>query len=272
MKYLLFLLTVLSLGCGDGAQVYKVVGTVRSIKLDEQKAIIAHDTIPNLMMPMIMPFFIPDLEELDKIEIGDSVHFEFIWNDTKPFSRNFTIVGRGHIPDHDDFFDDEFSEKSIGSTIDDVSLLNLDSVKVSLSQTDGKHRFISYIFSRCPMPNLCPAIVLKNAALAHQFPEVEFIMVSFDYKYDTPAVLKKAYGPSVINYRNWDVWSSIGRIEDVYRLVKQSGGNFWGVEQEKIGHTLSSVLIGRNRELLGIWKGEDWKVDEVSNAINLLLK
>ena len=107
------------------------------------------------------------------------------------------------------------AEKSIGSTIDDVSLLNLDSVNVSLSQTDGKYRFISYIFSRCPMPNLCPAIVLKNAALAHQFPEVEFIMVSFDYKYDTPAVLKKAYGPSVINYRNWDVWSSIGRIEDV---------------------------------------------------------
>ena len=272
MKYLLFLLTVLSLGCGDSAKVYKVVGTVRSIKLDEQKAIIAHDTIPNLMMPMIMPFFIPDLEELDKIEIGDSVHFEFIWNDTKPFSRNFTIVGRGYIPDHDDFFDDEFSEKSIGSTIDDVSLLNLDSSLVSLSQTDGKYRFISYIFSRCPMPNLCPAIVLKNAALAHQFPEVEFIMISFDYKHDTPAVLKKAYGPATRNYRNWDVWSSIGRIEDVYRLVKQSGGNFWGVEQEKIGHTLSSVLIGRNRELIGVWKGEDWKVDEVSNAINLLLK
>ena len=75
-----------------------------------------------------------------------------------------------------------------------------------------------------------------------------------------------------MNYKNWDVWSSNGKIEDVYRLVRQSGGNFWGIEQEKIGHTLSSVLIGRNRELIGVWKGENWKVDEVGNAINLLLK
>jgi len=83
---------------------------------------------------------------------------------------------------------------------------------------------------------------------------------------------KKGLWPSVINYRNWDVWSSNGKIEDVYRLVRQSGGNFWGIEQEKIGHTLSLVLSGRNRELIGVWKGEDWKVDEVGTAINLLLK
>ena len=95
IRNLLLILIVLALSCGDGKQVYKVVGTVRSIKLDEQKAIIAHDTIPNLMMPMIMPFFIPDLKELDKIEIGDSVHFEFIWNDTKPFPEILPLSAEG---------------------------------------------------------------------------------------------------------------------------------------------------------------------------------
>ena len=97
-------------------------------------------------------------------------------------------------------------------------------------------------------------------------------MISFDYKYDTPTVLNKSYGSSVNSYRNWDAWSSTGNIEGVYKLVRQSGGNFWGIEQEKIGHTLSSVLIGKDREVLGIWKGEDWKLDEVSNAIKLLTK
>ena len=48
--------------------------------------------------------------------------------------------------------------------------------------------------------------------------------------------------------------------------------NFWGIEQEKIGHTMSSVLIGKNREVLGVWKGENWEVSEVSNAIKLLTK
>ena len=272
MKLFPFLLVLLATSCEKNTQVYRVAGTVYSVDLGTQNAIIAHDTIPNLMMPMIMPFFIKDLKDAKNIQVGDSVHFELVWSDAKPFSRNFIIVGKGYISEQDDFFDDEFSEKNIGSIIDDVSLLNLDSSKVILSQTDGKYRFISYVFSRCPMPNLCPAIVLKNAALVNQFPEINFIMISFDYKHDTPTVLNKSYGPSVNSYSNWDAWSSTGNIEDVYRLVRQSGGNFWGIEQEKIGHTLSSVLIGKDREVLGVWKGEDWKVDEISNAIKLLTK
>lgn len=272
MKLSLFLIIILAISCDRATEIYEVAGTVHSVNLNTQKAVISHDTIPNLMMPMVMPFFIQDEKDLIKIQIGDSVHFELVWDDIKPYSRNFTIVGKGFIPQVDEFFSDEFSEKNIGSILDDVSLLNLDSSKISLSQTDGTYRFISYVFSRCPMPNLCPAIVLKNAALVNQFPEINFIMISFDYKHDTPTVINKSYGPSVNSYSNWDAWSSTGNIEGVYKIVRQSGGNFWGIEQEKIGHTLSSVLIGKDREVLGVWKGEDWKVDEISNAIKLLTK
>ena len=269
MNPFLFLLLIIAISCDDN-NVYKVSGTVYSVDLNKQKAIIAHDTIPNLMMPMTLPFFINNKKDLTKIQIGDSVYFELVWEDIMPYARNFTILGKGFIPQNDEFFSDEFSEKNIGSILDDASFLNLDSVKVSLSQTDGKYRFISYVFSRCPMPNLCPAIMLKNAALVNQFPEINFIMISFDYKYDTPTVLNKSYGSSVNSCKNWDTWSSTGYIEDVFRLVRQSGGNFWGIEQEKIGHTLSSVLIGKDREVLGVWKGENWEVNEVSNAIKLL--
>jgi protein SCO1/2 len=272
MKYLFFLLIFLYISCDDGSSIYKVVGTIHSIDSIAQKATIAHDTIPNLMMPMIMPFYIRNKNEINKIQIGDSVHFELVWNDTKPYSRNFIIIGKGYVPNYDGFFDDEFSEKNIGSILDDVSLLNLDSTVVNLSQTDGGYRFISYIFSRCPMPNLCPAIVLKNAALVNKFPNINFIMVSFDYKHDIPSVLDQYYSSSVGNFKNWHVWSSSGRINDVYQLVRQSGGDFWGIEQEKIGHTLSSILIGPEREVLGKWKGEDWQVEKVENAISLLIK
>ena len=97
-------------------------------------------------------------------------------------------------------------------------------------------------------------------------------MVSFDYIYDTPSVLKEFYGLTVMGHNNWQVWSSTGRIDDVYRLAKQSGSNFWGIEKGEIGHTLRSVLIGPNREVLGSWPGDDWKAGDVKNAIELLMK
>jgi hypothetical protein len=55
-------------------------------------------------------------------------------------------------------------------------------------------------------------------------------------------------------------------------LVKQSGGDFWGVDNNKIGHKLSSVLVGPNKEILGMWKGEKWIASQVANSISMLLK
>ena len=236
---------------------------------------ISHDTIQNLMMPMVMPFKIIDLNEISTLVIGDSVHFDFIFSDTFAFAKDFKIVGKGaQLVEDDSFFDDEYSVKKIGQTLDNVTLLDLDSSLIELSNSDGRYRFISFIFTRCPMPTMCPAVVIKNHFLADSFSNntnIDFIMVSFDYKYDTPTVLKEFYGSTILGYNNWYVWSSSGRVNDVYTLVKQSGGDFWGVEEGKIGHTLSSVLIDPDRVILSSWKGDKWKTSQVKNAIDLLI-
>ena len=277
MKYIqILILSFLALNCGSNEKIYPVKGTIYEVKLDSLIITIAHDTIPDLMMPMVMPFNLKNSKDVVGLSIGDSVHFDFIWADTVTFAKNFRIVGKGTLPEEDDgFFDDEYSMKRIGQLLDNVTLLDLDSSRVQLSDSDGKYRFLSYIFTRCPMPNMCPAVVIKNDYFVKLFKDrenIEFIMVSFDYIYDTPSVLKEFYGSTVMGHNNWQVWSSIGRIDDVYRLVKQSGGDFWGIEEGRIGHSLSSVLIGPDRVLLGSWPGDDWKAGDVKNAIELLMK
>jgi protein SCO1/2 len=266
----------LSLTCSAPEKAYPVKGTIYGILPDSMKVTIAHDTIPNLMMPMVMPFNLKNRKDIDGLSIGDSVHFDFVWEDTVTYAKNFRIAGKGTLPEDDDgFFDDEYSVKRIGQTLDNVTLLDLDSSRVQLSDSDGRYRFISFIFTQCPMPNMCPAVVIKNNYLAESFSDyenIDFIMVSFDYKYDTPTVLKEFYGSTILGHNNWQVWSSTGRIDDVYRLVKQSGGDFWGIEEGRIGHTLSSVLIGPDRVVLGFWPGDDWKAGDVKNAIELLMK
>ena len=277
MKYIqILILSFLALNCGSNEKIYPVKGTIYEVKLDSLIITIAHDTIPDLMMPMVMPFNLKNPKDIVGLSIGDSVHFDFIWADTVTFAKNFRIVGKGTLPEEDDgFFDDEYSMKRIGQLLDNVTLLDLDSLRVQLSDSDGKYRFLSYIFTRCPMPNMCPAVVIKNNYLSESFSDnenIDFIMVSFDYINDTPSVLKEFYGSTVMGHNNWKVWSSTGRIDDVYRLAKQSGSNFWGIEEGKIGHTLRSVLIGPNREVLGSWPGDDWKAGDVKNSIELLMK
>jgi len=279
MKNLILLIfTFVVFNCGSPEKVYSVKGTVYEIKPDSMMIVIAHDTIPDLMYPMVMPFDLKDLKEIDGLSIGDSVHFEFVWGDTSTWARKFKVVGQGKLPEdeQDDFFEDEeYAKREIGEILDDVSFLNLDSSKVRLSDSDGRYRFLSFIFTRCPMPTMCPAVVIKNDYLVKSFKDrndIEFVMVSFDYKYDTPSVLKDFYGSTISDHDNWKAWSSTDHIEDVYRLAKQSGCNFWGIEENKIGHTLRSILIGPNREVLGYWPGDNWKAENVKTAIELLMK
>ena len=66
-------------------------------------------------------------------------------------------------------FDDDFSELKIGEFFDNVTLLDIDSNKINLSDCDGSYRFISYIFTRCPMPNMCPAVIMKTNYLVNSF-------------------------------------------------------------------------------------------------------
>lgn len=275
MKKNVIVLYALFICCDNNEQIYAVKGTIRSIAMDQKRVTIAHDTIPDLMMPMVMPFPVLDQEELEEVTIGDSVHFEFVWSDTLPYARKFEIIGKGNLPEVDDFFNDEFTEREIGQVLDDVTLLSIDSNEVKLSDSDGHYRFISYIFTRCPMPNMCPAVVMKNRYLLERFSKkdsIDFILVSFDYKHDTPSILDQNYGSSIEEQDNLKVWSSRGHMDDVYRLVRQSGGDFWGVEEDKIGHTLRSVFLGPNRELLASWEGDDWKVKQVERGIEMFMK
>ncbi|SVA65580.1 uncharacterized protein METZ01_LOCUS118434 [marine metagenome] len=264
--------------CGVAEKSYSVKGVIHDINISEKLIIIDHDTIPDLMMPMIMPFTVKHVSQLDDLSIGDSVHFNFVWADTFTYARDFKIVGKGKLPDYEDnefFEDDEYSERKIGEIIDDVTLLDLEGSEVKLSNSDGNYRFISFIFTRCPMPNMCPAVLIKNNYLVQSFSDrddIDLIIVSFDYKYDTPTVLNEFYGPTIADHKNWHVWSSTGKVSDVYRLTKQVGCEFWGVDENNIGHNLRSVLLGPDRKILGIWPGTDWKAGEVKNAIQVLIQ
>ena len=278
MKNLSFISSLFILvltNCSETKSIYNVKGTIYEIKGDLNKIRIAHDTIPNLMMPMEMDFNVKNNKILRSLSVGDSVHFELVWDD-KPYAKNFKIVGRGNITDReDDFFKDEnFSERSIGEILDDVTLLDIDSLEISLSDLEYDYTFISFIFSRCPMPTMCPAVVLKNKYLVNSFKEdrrINFILISFDYLYDTPSRLKDYYGSSFKEYKNLNVWSSYQKVNDIYLLGKQVGCEFWGIEKDKIGHTMQSIFINNQRKILGKWEGENWDQKMVKNNIKAIM-
>ena len=273
MKFIITLSLLLAIGCSKKS--YPVRGTILEVRKDSNEFLIHHDEIPGFMMAMTMPFKLADSLDINRFRVGDSLKFRLEMEENKAYAANFQLLGKGTLPETDDMWDDEYPPLEIGQIFTNVTFLDLDSNDVSLSDSDGKFRLISYIFTRCPMPNMCPAVVTKNQYLAQVFkddPNMEFVLVSFDYTFDTPTVLKNYYGGILESNPNLIVLSSTGHLNDIFSLAGQSYVSFWGVDENDIGHTLRSVLIDPERRLMKVFEGTNWRPEAAERDIRNILK
>ena len=274
MKSLIILLLLIVIGCSKIS--YPVRGTILEVRKESNEFLINHDDIPGFMMAMTMPFTLSDSLDIDRYSIGDSVKFRLVIENQTAVATQFHLEGKINLPESaDGWKDDEYTPLEIGEIFDDVSFLDLDSNIMSLSSNDGKFRFISYIFTRCPMPNMCPAVVTKNQYLAQVFSEnsdIEFILVSFDYVYDTPTIIKSTYGSLLEANPKLKAYSSFGHLNDIFTLAGQSNVSFWGIDENDIGHTLRSVLLDPDRRLLKVFDGTDWRPEAAERDIRNILK
>jgi len=273
MKFIITLSLLLAIGCSKKS--YPVRGTILDVRKESNEFLIHHDEIPGFMMAMTMPFKITDSLDMIRFGVGDSLKFRLELKEGKTYATNFQLLGKGTLPESDDMWDDEYTPLEIGEIFSNVTFLNLDSNEVSLSDSDGKFRLISYIFTRCPMPNMCPAVVTKNHYLAQIYknnPNIEFILISFDYAFDTPTVLRNYYSGILESNPNLIILSSTGHLNDIFSLAGQSFVSFWGVVENDIGHTLRSVLIDPERRLMKVFEGTDWHPETAERDIRNILK
>ena len=261
----------LILGCNVKKK-YPVIGIILEIKEETNELLIKHDEIKDFMMAMTMPFNVLKDEDLTKFNIGDSVHFNLTFDGDNSYAHNFNIIENLNIESvlEDDFWEkDPYDPLEMGDYISDGTFLSLDSVEISLSDFDEKYLFISYVFSRCPMPNMCPAVIVKNQYLAEKLSNlnIEFILISFDHIYDTPSRLKKLYYNIQSKYDNLSFISSYNSLDDLNLISRETGMSFWGINKNDIGHTMRSVLISPDGKLLSAYDGLDWDVKNVEKNI-----
>ena len=282
MKYFLFfkglsLLIILSLYSCNTNPNYNVTGVILEKDLDKRVFKIDHDRIPGFMEPMIMDLNVHKKVNMNSFNNLDSVSFNLIITEDSHYTINFKKIGvRQETENLDELWqDDLYSPKSIGDKFDDFKFYKTDSKKYTLYNNDKDYTVISFIFSRCPIPNMCPAVISKNQYLADSFSNrnIDFLILSFDYLFDTPEILKKNYGSIEDKFPNIKFLSSTDHYNDLILLTKQSNISFGGVEDNNIGHTMITLILDKDKKLIKSYSGMNWKPSDfkrdLSNFINL---
>jgi protein SCO1/2 len=161
-------------------------------------------------------------------------------------------------------------EPKPGDAAPDVALVDQDGRALRIADYRGRALALTFVFTRCPMPEFCP-FLMRGFARAHEALVADpslarrtaLLTVSFDVAHDTPAVLR-AYGlpfqKTKPPFSHWRL--ATGRLEDVRRLATAYGLEF----QEDTGsftHNLRTVVIGPDGRLRLLLRGNDWKPEEL---------
>jgi protein SCO1 len=174
-------------GCGSSDKHYTLIGRVISKVPATRAVVVDHEEIPGFMAAMTMPYPVADGVDLSGIEPGDRIRADI---DLKPDGQY--SLDRIAVTDssHREKAPKETKQLWPGQKIPDVELVNQDGKMVYLSQFRGKTLLLTFIYTRCPMPNFCPRLsslfASVNRELAKspkEYEHTQLLSVSIDPKY-----------------------------------------------------------------------------------------
>lgn len=234
---------------------------------------IEHGDIPGFMSAMTMPYVVKDPAALRDVQPGDKITAavvvpsdgsDYFLEDVQITDKSGRIRANSQGP----------HPLMPGERVPDVPLVNQDGRPIHLADFAGKALLVTFIYTRCPMPNFCPRLAADFAKVETElkknpsdYEKTHLLIISFDPKYDTSTVLRK-YGLSYLNgdahgFSHWDFAST--NPKDMHALAQAFGLQY--VQQaDYISHTMNIVLIAPDGTVAKLWT-DDWTVQELLDSL-----
>ncbi len=285
---LFFALSLIILGSGckprrsANEKRYDLKGKVVAVNKSERTATIAHEDIKGYMPAMTMPFKIKNDADLEMLKPGDQVTGALVVDDVSSWVE-ITAIVEGPVTDLQTV--DVPGEPRPGTDVPDFGLVNQDGKRIHLAQYRGQALALTFIYTRCPMPDQCTLMSNNFAAIDQElqkqpdvYAKTHLLTISFDPEYDSPKVLR-SYGASHTGRytdETFQHWEFAGGSADEVKGIAQYFGlrYFHDTEsgQDQVIHSLRTAVIGPDGKLFKLYRGNEWKPAEIAGDLQSLAK
>ncbi|MFN7624167.1 MAG: SCO family protein, partial [Acidobacteriota bacterium] len=244
---------------------YDLRGKVVSFDKARREVTIAHEAIPGYMEAMTMPFTLNEEWVFDVLTPGAQIQATLVVDGAKSWIETPTVTQMADTPESAGATPGP--EPEPGVELPDFTLVNQDGEKISLQQFRGQYLVLTFIYTRCPLPDYCPLMTRNfgeiGQSILRESRKTRLLSVTIDPDYDTPPVLKdygKRYLPEGLSFRQWSYGT--GSDEEIRKITGFFGLSYWQ-ENNQIIHGLRTVVISPQGRIVRIFRGNDWRPDEV---------
>lgn len=253
MNRMALLLSLLA-GCwGDNA--YIMEGTV--VEVREQVVVVDHEDIPGLMGPMVMPF---NLRDPVALEPGDRIVARLMVEQQGSYLARVRVVGKGSVPSQMQGPAPVRPGEAFPKT--PVALASGDTLVLG---EPGTSLLLTFAYTRCPMPEFCPAIVARLQALQPSLPGgARIVVVTIDPEGDTPEHLLAFSESTGAEQGRWD-WARVDA--ELLPALAMHAGLSVRVDGSEILHSVRFLAIDERGYLVERYDDTFWPMDRVISQL-----
>jgi protein SCO1/2 len=254
---------------------YQLTGQVLAVKLETNEILVKHDDIPGFMPAMTMPYTVRDAALIKDRIPGDLINATLVVEVNAAYLRNIAKVGSAPIPE------DARTEIPAAAGIEllrpgdaapAVALVNQDDRPIALTDFAGAATAITFIYTRCPLPQYCPLMDRRFAEvqqLAAADPvlagKVRLLSVSFDPAFDRAAVLR---GHAAMVKADPSVWTFATAEEAIVdRFAARFGVNVIREKDGTITHSLRTAVIDPSGRVTAILDNNAWTAADLMREL-----
>lgn len=276
VRILLSVLLMLSIfACKSGKPAnaerrFPIEGRVVAVDPAEHTITLDHHEVIGYMKAMTMPFTVRDAWVFKIVHPGDTVQATLVVSDDA-YLENVSVTQSRSGADLSSTSPMHLPQK--GELVPDFHFINQDGRPIHLAQFRGQPLLITFIYSRCPLPDYCIRMSNNFAEVAGTlqksnpaaFAKLQMLSISIDPEFDDPKVLRSYAG----NYAGGvdpklKHWSFATGKPDQIRQSAQYFGLSYATQDGQIIHALRTALLDADGKVAEFYSGNQWKPASVA--------
>ncbi len=282
---ILFLLSSPHVLHASPAKSYAVRGVVLKVNKSAKSMFVSCDAIPGFMEAMAMSYTVRDAKELDGVVPGSMIDFTLVVDSDTSYAENVRIHGFESLEQDplaarrlkllDQMSAPENAPKPLvlGQHVPDFTLTDQTGQPVTLSQFAGKVVVVTFMYTRCALPNYCFRLSNNLGRLQKRFydqlgRDVILLSISFDPVHDQPQQLNEYGKIWHADPKGWHLLT--GPVPEIQAVCREFGMNFYPDEGLMI-HSLQTAVIDRQGNLAANLEGNEFSSEQLGDLVQVVM-
>lgn len=235
-----------------------------------------HHEVVGYMKAMTMGFTVHDAWVFKVVHPGDTVQATLVISDGA-YLENISVTQARSAADLSSTSPMHLPQK--GEKVPDFHFVNQEGKSIHLAQFRGEPLLITFIYSRCPLPDYCIRMSNNFAEIAQilqksnpsAFAKLQMLSISIDPEFDDPKVLQgygKIYAGAVDpSLRHWSF--ATGKPAEIRKAAEYFGLSY-ETQNGQIIHDLRTALLDADGKIADFYRGNQWRPSELSNQVEAL--